>query len=111
MEMYVTLEEAKKQIRGFVDYGDEDDVITDCILDAQAALETKLQRPLAECTDERGDLKRDLRRALKIAIGDFYDNRSDITFSKPYDIGLKASLTAPHIKFKGSYGTTGEDNV
>ena len=83
------------QIPGFVDYGEQDEYITGCILDAQAALETRLQSPLSEYEDEQGCIPRDLRR-------------SDIVFSKPYSIGRAAALSAPFIKFRGAEedGTT-----
>jgi len=38
MKQYITLEEAKMQIPGFVDYGEQDEYITGCILDAQPHL-------------------------------------------------------------------------
>ena len=97
---YVTLEEAKKQIPGFVDYGDQDEVIEGCILDAQAALETRLQCKLTDYEDD-GRIPRDLKRVILITLSDFYDNRSDIVFSKPYSMGRAAALSAPFIKFKG----------
>ena len=83
MKQYITLEEAKMQIPGFVDYGEQDEYITGCI-------------------------PRDLRRSILITISDFYDNRSDIVFSKPYSIGRAAALSAPFIKFRGAEedGTT-----
>lgn len=100
MKQYITLEEAKKQISGFVDYGDQDDVITECILDAQAEMETRIQCKLEEYEDENGNIPRNLKRAIKISLSDFYDNRSDIVFAKPYSIGRSLSLSAPFIKFK-----------
>lgn len=108
MKQYITLEETKMQIPGFVDYGEQDEYITGCILDAQAALETRLQSPLSEYEDEQGCIPRDLRRSILITISDFYDNRSDIVFSKPYSIGRAAALSAPFIKFRGAEedGTT-----
>lgn len=101
-KLYISVDEAKKQISGYLDRGKEDDLFCEIILDAQAALETRLQRKLSECVDENGELYRDLKRALKIAVSDYYDNRSDIVFTKPYSLGLKASLTAPFIKFRGA---------
>ena len=58
--------------------------------------------------DEQGCIPRDLRRSILITISDFYDNRSDIVFSKPYSIGRAAALSAPFIKFRGAEedGTT-----
>ena len=89
MKQYITLEEAKMQIPGFVDYGEQDEYITGCILDAQAALETRLQSPLSEYEDEQGCIPRDLRRSILITIS-------------------AAALSAPFIKFRGAEedGTT-----
>ncbi len=44
MKQYITLEEAKMQIPGFVDDGEQDEYITGCILDAQAALDAVASR-------------------------------------------------------------------
>lgn len=101
-KLYISIDEAKKQISGYFDRGKEDDFFREIILEAQAALETRLQRKLSECVDEDGELYLDLKRALKIEVSDYYDNRGDIVFTKPYSLGRKAALTAPFIKFRGA---------
>lgn len=101
-KLYISVEEAKKQISGYVDRSKDDDLFLELILDAQAALETKLQRPLSECVDENGELARDLKRFIKLDVSDSYDNRGDIVFAKPYNLGRKESLATPFIKFKGT---------
>ena len=54
----MTLEEVKKSIPGYVDYGKDDDRLTRLIKAAQSNLEKRLQRPLSDdgCLSDEGKL-------------------------------------------------------
>ena len=87
MEQYVTLEEVKRSIPGYVDYGKDDERITRLIKAAQSNLEKRLQRPLSDsgCKDEDGNLDEALRTAIIVKVATMYDTPLDISYARPYN--------------------------
>lgn len=104
MTLYVTIEEVKKSIPGYVDYGKDDDRLTLLLEAAHAQLEKRLQRPLADealAGDSPGTLNAALRAALVIKTATLYDTPSEISFARPYNTGVVEDLITPYIKFRG----------
>lgn len=103
MELQVTLEEVKKSIPGYVDYGKDDDRLTRLIKAAQSNLEKRLQRPLSDegCLNKDGKLDEALCTAIIVKVATMYDTPSEITYARPYNTGIVESLITPFIKFRG----------
>ena len=103
MKMYVTIEEVKKSIPGYVDYGKDDERLTMLLEAAHVQLERRLQRPLSDegCQDEEGRLQAPLRAALIIKTATLYDTPSEISFARPYNTGIVEDLIATFIRFRG----------
>ena len=101
--MYVTIEEVKKSIPGYVDYGKDDERLTMLLEAAHVQLEKRLQRPLAdeELAGDDGTLNAALRAALVIKTATLYDTPSEISFARPYNTGVVEDLITPFIKFRG----------
>lgn len=106
----VSLDEAKRQIPGYVDYGVDDELLTLYINSAQEELENRLQRKLTECCPgypdclrSDGSLAAPLRHAILIKVATSYDQRAAISFAKPYNTFMIENLITPYIKFKGAY--------
>lgn len=103
MELYVTLEEVKKSIPGYVDYGKDDDRLTRLIKAAQSNLEKRLQRSLDDknCLNDEGELDEALRTAIIVKVATLYDTTSEISYARPYNTGIVEDLITPFIKFRG----------
>lgn len=103
MELQVTLEEVKKSISGYVDYGKDDDRLTRLIKAAQGNLEKRLQRALSDpgCMDSDGNLDEALRTAIIVKVATLYDTTSEISYARPYNTGIVEDLITPFIKFRG----------
>lgn len=103
MELYVTLEEVKKSIPGYVDYGKDDDRLTRLIKAAQSNLEKRLQRALTDkdCLSNEGKLDEALRTAIIVKVATLYDTTSEISYARPYNTGIVEDLITPFIKFRG----------
>ena len=78
MELHVTLEEVKKSIPGYVDYGKDDDRLTRLIKAAQSNLEKRLQRSLDDegCQNDEGTLDEALRTAIIVKVATLYFSSS-----------------------------------
>ena len=102
MELYVTLEEVKKSIPGYVDYGKDDERLTRLIKAAQSNLEKRLQRPLSDegCLNKEGTLDEALSTAIIVKVVTMYDTPSEISYARPYNTGIIESLITPFIKFR-----------
>ena len=105
----ITLEEAKKQIPGYVDYGEDDDLLMKYIESALEEVENSLQRKFTDrcpgypdCIKSDGSLASPLRHAILIKIATSYDNRTAISFARPYNTSEIEKKITPYIKFKGA---------
>lgn len=105
----VSLDEVKRQIPGYVDYGEDDDLLSLYIHSAAEELENRLQRKLTDryegypdCLNAGGLLAAPLRHAVLIKVATSYDQRSAISFAKPYNTFMIENLITPYIKFKGA---------
>ena len=83
--MYITLEEAKKQLNLEPEFTDDDDFIETIVIPASEELiaEKLRKRPedLAAIRDGK-EIPTLLKQAMLLAVGLYYDNRSDIISSK-----------------------------
>lgn len=105
----VSLEEAKRQIPGYVDYGCDDELLILYIRSALAELENRLQRRFVDsydgypdCLTDDGFLAPPLHHAVLIKVATSYDQRAAISFSRPYNTFGIENLITPYIKFKGA---------
>lgn len=105
----ISLDEAKKQIPGYVDYGEDDKLLAIYIQSALEELENRLQRKITnrcegypDCLNSTGSLAAPLRHAVLIKIATSYDQRTAISFAKPYNTFMIENLITPYIKFKGA---------
>ena len=103
MELQVTLEEVKRSIPGYVDYGKDDNRLTRLIKAAQSNLEKRLQRPLSDpgCMGSDGKLDEALCTAIIVKVVTLYDTTSEISYARPYNTGIVEDLITPFIKFRG----------
>lgn len=101
--LYVTIEDVKKSIPGYVDYGTDDNRLTLLLEAAHVQLEKRLQRPLddPECQDGNGELNAALRTALIVKTATLYDTPEELSFARPYNTGVVEDLITPFIKFRG----------
>lgn len=106
MKLYVTIEDVKKSIPGYVDYGKDDERLTLLLEAAHTNLERRLQRPLSDTdlVDVEGNLNASLRAALIIKTATLYDTPGEISFARPYNTGVVEDLITPYIKFRGGEG-------
>jgi hypothetical protein len=68
-----TLAEAKAHLR--VIDNDEDELIQSYIDAAEAHVRNYLERPLEPWTDEVGTAPQNIKQAILLVVGDFYENR------------------------------------
>jgi hypothetical protein len=77
MELYVTLEEARRQVN--MPEGYEDVELIALIEAAQAQVEDDLQAPLSDYLIE-GRLKRNIWHAIRILLATYYANKENIAY-------------------------------
>lgn len=83
--MYITLEEAKKQLNLEEDFTEDDKFIEEVVIpSAEELIAEKLRMKPEELATIRGGEKIPalLRMAMLLAVGLYYDNRSDMVSSK-----------------------------
>ena len=80
----LTLEDLKKHLN--IDHDEDDAYIEELISVAEDAVETYVNRPLAELVDEKGKLKPAVRHACRLLVGTWYANRESVVFSAPSEL-------------------------
>lgn len=80
--MYITLEQAKKQLLVDDSTTEEDEIITRCINAAEQVVAKSLCKPLDSFLLEDGILKEDVAYAILLMVSNFYNNRDAVSFSK-----------------------------
>lgn len=97
----LTLEDLKKHLN--IDHNEDDAYITDLISVAVDAVETYINRPIAEFVDAEGNLKPAIRHACRLLIGTWYANRESVVFASPSELpdGV-VSLLLPLRRFVSS---------
>lgn len=83
MECYVSLEEIKKQLN-IDDFWQEDDQLLESyIIAAQKAVELHVGYTCEEMLNEYGQLDENIKHAIKLLVGNWYNNReatSELTY-------------------------------
>jgi hypothetical protein len=96
MTLYVTLQEAKKQVN--VPFTDDDDYITSLIEAAQIIVEKDIQQDLTNFVTD-GALNRALCQAILLIFANLYANREPVAYAIPQTIPYTyAFLIMPFIK-------------
>lgn len=80
----LTLEDLKKHLN--IDHDEDDAYIEELISVAEDAVETYVNRPLAELVDEKGKLKPAVRHACRLLVGTWYANRESVVYSAPSEL-------------------------
>lgn len=80
----LTVDDLKKHLN--IDHDEDDAYITDLISVAQDAVETYLNRPIADFVDDEGKLKPAVRHACRLLVGTYYANRESVVFSVPSEL-------------------------
>lgn len=80
----LTVDDLKKHLN--IDHDEDDAYITDLISVAQDAVETYLNRPIADFVDAEGKLKPAVRHACRLLVGTYYANRESVVFSAPSEL-------------------------
>lgn len=101
VKLFVTIEEVKGSIPGYVDYGTDDANLKRMIERAHILLEERLQCPLTDYVDEKGNLNAALRDAIIVKVVTRFDTPSELSFSRPYNTGIVEESITPFIKFRG----------
>lgn len=77
----LTIDDIKKHLN--IDHDEDDAYLDELISVAEDAVESYLNKPLAECVDSAGNLKPAVRHACRLLIGTWYANRESVVFSSP----------------------------
>ena len=80
----LTIDDLKKHLN--IDHDEDDAYIEDLISVAQDAVETYINRPLADMVDSEGKLKPAVRHACRLLVGTWYANRESVVFSTPSEL-------------------------
>ena len=84
MTIMLDIEDLKKHLN--IDHDEDDGYIAELISVAEDAVETYLNRPIAECLDANGKLKPAIRHAVRLLVGTWYANRESVVFSTPSEL-------------------------
>lgn len=80
----LTIEDLKKHLN--IDHNEDDAYIADLISVAEDAVETYINRPIAEFVDSEGKVKPAIRHACRLLVGTWYANRESVVFSAPSEL-------------------------
>lgn len=80
----LTVEDLKKHLN--IDHDEDDAYIQELISVAEDAVETYINRPLAEMVGDDGKLKPAIRHACRLLVGTWYANRESVVFSTPSEL-------------------------
>ena len=80
----LTIEDLKKHLN--IDHNEDDAYIADRISAAEDAVETYINRPIAEFVDSEGKIKPAIRHACRLLVGTWYANRESVVFSAPSEL-------------------------
>lgn len=80
----LSVEDLKKHLN--IDHNEDDAYIEELIEVAKDAVETYVNKPLAECVDSQGNLKPAIRHACRLLVGSWYANRESVVFSTPSEL-------------------------
>lgn len=80
----LTIEDLKKHLN--IDHNEDDAYIADLISVAEDAVETYINRPIAEFVDSEGKIKPAIRHACRLLVGTWYANRESVVFSAPSEL-------------------------
>lgn len=80
----LTTDDLKKHLN--IDHNEDDAYIAELIIIAQDAVETYLNRPIADFMDSKGNLKPAIRHACRLLVGTYYANRESVVFSAPSEL-------------------------
>lgn len=79
MKLYVTIEEARRQVN--VPDGYEDDELTALIEAVQEQVQDDLQAPLSDYENSEGQLKKNIWHAIRIQLATYYANKESVSFA------------------------------
>lgn len=80
----LTVDDLKKHLN--IDHDEDDAYIEDLISVAKDAVETYINRPLAEMVGDDNKLKPAIRHACRLLVGTWYANRESVVFSTPSEL-------------------------
>lgn len=80
----LTVDDLKKHLN--IDHDEDDAYIEELISVAKDAVETYINRPLADMVDAKGNLKPAIRHACRLLVGTWYANRESVVFSTPSEL-------------------------
>ena len=80
----LTVEDLKKHLN--IDHDEDDAYIEDLIAVAEDAVQTYLNRPLAEFIGADGNVRPAIRHACRLLVGTYYANRESVVFSAPSEL-------------------------
>ena len=80
----LTIEDLKKHLN--IDHNEDDAYIAELISVAQDAVETYINRPIADFVDAQGNIKPAIRHACRLLVGTWYANRESVVFSTPSEL-------------------------
>ena len=84
LDIMITVDDLKKHLN--IDHDEDDAYIEELIAVAEDAVQTYLNRSLAECVDGEGKLKPAIRHACRLLVGTWYANRESVVFSTPSEL-------------------------
>lgn len=81
----LTVEDLKKHLN--IDHDEDDAYIQELISVAEDAVETYINRPIADYVDDEGKItKPAIRHACRLLVGTWYANRESVVFSAPSEL-------------------------
>jgi uncharacterized phage protein (predicted DNA packaging) len=80
----LTLEDLKKHLN--IDHNEDDAYIEELISVAEDAVETYINKPLADFVDSNGMIKPAIRHACRLLVGTWYANRESVVYSTPSEL-------------------------
>lgn len=83
--MYITVEDAKKQILVDDYYHDDDTYISDLIKAAEEAVSLRIDRNLSDTLID-GELPSSIRQSILLLVGNWYANREPVSFGSANEI-------------------------
>ena len=89
--MLITLEELKKHLNLDASYGDDDAYITSLEEMAEELVQRHIDCTFDDIIGEQGEVPKPLLQAIKLLVGNFYDNRESVAYSTAIEI--PSSLT------------------
>ena len=89
--MLVTLEELKKHLNLDSSFGDDDAYITSLEEMAEELVQRHIDISFEDLVGNEGEVPKPLLQAIKLMVGNFYDNRESVAYTSAVEI--PSSLT------------------